>query len=193
MSSNSRRKYSGTPLLRASSSVGVRVMSKCASRTKALSSIVTVGLRTSTPCANAFAAASPATASNNNARAVRAMPAASNSILPDWRAPRTSYPLQQRVEETIMPFVRKDLARDLLCVRMRPGESHVSRIAVACEEAFDLFVVFLSKNRARGVQQFTIDGERLPKRVEDLALPLREARDVVGAPQPLDVRVPAHD
>src|SRR5688500_18056688 len=151
-------------------------MSNCASRTKWSSAIVTVGLFMSMPCACAGVPIAPAAASHS-ARI----------------APSRSDLLQQRVEETVMPFVRKNLARELLCVGMRPGESQALRIAMAFEKAFDLRLVFLVEHRARCVQEFTTTREQLPKRVEDRSLALRECRDIFGSAQPLDIGMASHD
>ena len=63
----------------------------------------------------------------------------------------------------------------------------------AKNKRFDLIVIFLAKNRARRVQQFTISADELPKRVQDLTLTLGESRDVVGTSEPFDVGVPPHD
>ena len=54
-------------------------------------------------------------------------------------------------------------------------------------------VSFFAEHRARRVQQSASSRERRPQAVEECALLRREAGHVGRAPQPLAVRVPAHD
>src|SRR5437868_11735823 len=101
--------------------------------------------------------------------------------------------LQQRVKEAVMRLVRKNLAREMFCVRMGPGEFKAPCAAMTFDERAYLFIVFLAKNRARYVEQFTITRKQLPKRVEDRALSICELRDVARSTQPLDVRMAPDD
>ena len=56
----------------------------------------------------------------------------------------------------------------------------------------DLIPVFFGKHRAGRIEHFATRREGLPQGLEDLRLLGGEARDVVGAAQPLDVGVAAH-
>src|SRR5687767_15333178 len=107
--------------------------------------------------------------------------------------PRPLGLLQKRIEEAVMPFVRKQLARRWLFFDVDGGKSHAGRVRVTLQELRYLLAIFLVKHGTGRVQQFTTMGQRLPQRAQQAFLLARELRDVALAPQPLDVRVPARD
>src|SRR5690349_15296640 len=91
---------------------------------------------------------------------------------------------QESIEEAVMPFVRKQLARGQFCIVVDRGEGQALRIPVARQKSLDLIAIFLCEHRAGRVQQFTTTGEQLPQRVEHLFLLARELLQVGRAPQP---------
>src|SRR5262245_6384086 len=108
-------------------------------------------------------------------------------------AARHSRFLQQRVEETVMPSIREQLASGQLAVVVDRGKAQASRVPMAFQETGDLLAVLLLEHGTSCVQQFTTTGQGLPQRVEQARLRARELRDVGRAPQPLDIRMPPDD
>src|SRR4249920_1033989 len=78
--------------------------------------------------------------------------------------------LQQRVEEAVMPSVRKQLARWRVCLVVDPGKGEARRVPMALQKPRNLLVVLLVKHGTRCVQQFTTTGERLPQRIQHAVL-----------------------
>src|SRR5262247_2459524 len=93
-------------------------------------------------------------------------------------AARPSRLLQQRVEEAVMPSIRKQLARGQLAVVVDRRKAQALGVPMAIQESRDLLAVLLLEHGTGCVQQFTITGQRLPQRIEQSSLRARELRDI---------------
>src|SRR6185436_15558969 len=92
-----------------------------------------------------------------------------------------------------MLSIREELAPGCVGIGVGRGELQALGVRVALQETLDLKAVFLVKNRAGRVQQFTISAQQLPQRIEDAPLRARELLDVAGAPQPFDIGMAPRD
>ena len=91
-----------------------------------------------------------------------------------------------------MRGVRKKLTVALSQAFGGKRDGDLPGIVMPGNELLDLPAILFAENGARRIQQFTTTAEQLPKRVENLRLPLRHGGDIGGFAQPFDVGVAAH-
>src|SRR5688572_25262373 len=181
VSSNSTTKYSGTPLVTASTRRAFRSKLKSAASTTPSSVVLRRASLISISSARAMTARE-ASAHTTSRFLRKAMPR-----MAPRRGCRSGRLLEQREKESVVLGAGQPLCGSAV------GKGCAAHPRRARGEGIDHRAVLLREHRTGDIQQFTTRGEHTPKRVEDARLALGECGCVAGTAQPFDVRMTPRD